>query len=231
VFASDRGGKSALYERFANGGGEEELLLKPDEEIYPLSWSRNGRFLAVGTRQAGLQTQFVITLDSKGQPAGKPVVFARKGLGIDLQFSPDVSGPPHWIAYQSTRDGKTEGYLREFDPNSLTLTPANGTEWQVSKGGGTSPRWNPNGKELFYLAPDRTVMAVNLTGDPKHLTSLPESVFKPDGIERVSQAGIADLSWDVSRGGERFLFPIPVPADRATPPHTVVLNWTSLLTH
>ena len=120
-------------------------------------------------------------------------------------------------------------YLREFDPKSNTLTPANGGEWQVSKGGGTSPRWNPNGngKELLYLAPDRSIMSVELTGNVNSPTSSPKTIFKPAGIER-SQAGVAALSWAVSPDGKRFLFPIPV-TSTALQPVSVVLNWTSLL--
>ena len=120
-------------------------------------------------------------------------------------------------------------YLREFDPKSSTLTPANGGEWQVSKGGGTSPRWNPNGKELLYLAPDRSLMSVELTGNVNSPTSSPKTIFKPAGIERASQAGLVVLTWAISPDGKRFLFPIPVTSTAALQPASVVLNWTSLL--
>jgi len=150
------------------------------------------------------------------------------GLGLGIEFSPGALGQPRWVACESTRDGRTEVYLREFDPNSPTLTPPNAAEWQVSKGGGTSPRWNPNNKELFYLARDRTIMAVDLTGNAKAPTGLPKPVFKPEGIERASQAGLAVFNWDVSSDGKTFLIPLPVAAGR-TQTLTVVLNWTSLM--
>jgi Tol biopolymer transport system component len=233
VFASVRDGtnKRSLYQRLSNGGGEDELLLKPDEPLVPLSWSRNGRFLGVGAASARDRTHFVITLDAKGQPVGKPIVFVGRGKTLGIEFSPDPTGPPRWIAYQAERGERTEVYIREFDPSSPTLTPASAGEWQVSKGGGTSPRWNPNGKELFYLAPDRSVMSVDLTGNPKAPTELPlpKKLFTPAGIERASQAGIAVMSWDISPDGKRFLFPIPLAAGVSTPPLTVVVNWTSLL--
>jgi hypothetical protein len=123
-------------------------------------------------------------------------------------------GPPRWVAYQFERDGKTEVYLREFDPKSNTLTPASGGEYLVSKGGGTSPRWNPNGngKELLYLAPDRSIMSVELTGNVNSplSSSPPKMIFRPLGIERASPAGLAVFSWAISPDGKRFLFPIPV---------------------
>ena len=120
-------------------------------------------------------------------------------------------------------------YLREFDPKSSTLTPANGGERQVSKDGGTSPRWNANGKELLYLAPDRSLMSVELTGNVNSPTSSPKTIFRPAGIEIASQGRVAALTWVISPDGKRFLFPIPVTSTAAMAPVSVVLNWTSLL--
>jgi hypothetical protein len=45
VFASRRSGRWNLYERLSNGGGGDEPLFMPDDDIYPLSWSGNGGFL------------------------------------------------------------------------------------------------------------------------------------------------------------------------------------------
>jgi hypothetical protein len=234
VFASKRSGRWNLHQRLSNGGGGEKLLFPVDEDIVPASWSRNGGFLLFTLTPPG--TNFVMTMDANGQPSGKPIVFVGKELGFDLQFSPDPSdpsdpsGPPRWVAYQFERDGKTEVYFREFDPKSSTLTPANGGEYPVSRGGGTSPRWNPKGKELFYLAPDRSIMSVELTGNVNSPSlSSPKKIFRPKGIERASQAGVASFSWAISPDGKRFLFPIPVTSTAALPPVYVVLNWTSLL--
>ena len=119
-------------------------------------------------------------------------------------------------------------YIREFDPKSATLTPAKGGEYLVSKGGGTRPLWNPTGKELLYLAPDRSIMSVELTGNVNSpLRNSPKKIFRPEGIERASPATVASFSW--ATDGKRFLFPIPVTSTAALPPVSVVLNWTSLL--
>jgi hypothetical protein len=232
VFASPRSGRRNLYQRLSNGGGGDEPLFTVDEDIQPLSWSRNGGFLLFGRSLARTGTSFVMTMDANGQPSGKPIVFVGKELGVDLQFSPDPSGPPRWVAYQSDRNGKTEVYIREFDPKSSTLTPAKGGEYPVSQGGGSSPRWNPNDneKELLYLAPDRSIMSVELTGNVNSpLRNSPKKIFRPEGIERASQATVASFSWAISPDGKRFLFPIPVTSTAAFPLVYVVLNWTSLL--
>ena len=45
AFAANRGGSADLYEKNADGSGEERLLLKSDQDKTPTSWSRDGRFL------------------------------------------------------------------------------------------------------------------------------------------------------------------------------------------
>jgi len=62
-------------------------------------------------------------------------------------FSPDG----RWVAYQSNESGRDEIYVRPF--------PGPGGQWQVSTAGGSDPRWRPDGKELYYLAPDLKLMA------------------------------------------------------------------------
>jgi hypothetical protein len=73
-------------------------------------------------------------------------------------------------------------------------------------------------------------MSVELTGNVNSPSlSSPKKIFRPKGIERASQAGVASFSWAISPDGKRFLFPIPVTSTAALPPVYVMLNWTSLL--
>jgi hypothetical protein len=85
----------------------------------------------------------------------------------------------------------------------------------VSKGGGVLPRWRNDGKELFYLTPDRSVMAVEVSTDPVFQTLVSKSLFK-------LPAGSA--GFDATADGKRFLTAVPV-SDNAPAPFTVVLNW------
>ena len=85
----------------------------------------------------------------------------------------------------------------------------------VSKGGGTSPRWRGDGKELFYLAPNGTITSVAFASDRGGAIGPARALF---------QAAGADTAWAVTRDGERFL--LAVPAGHATPsPFSVVFNW------
>jgi len=232
AFASQRGGALGdLYQKPSNGGGDDELLFKSQSYgVRPVSWSGDGRFLIFG---GGSTTSDVIVLvlpvDKNGHATGKPFQFVQKGVGIEEKFSPGPQGHPLWVAYSSDESGRYEIYVRPFDPNSPTGTPPGGGKWQVSTQGGTSPRWNSNGKELFYVAPDGTVMSVEVGGTATAFQSgIPKPLFKPTGL--ASQLSIA-VDWDASSDGKKFIFPISQAANGTAPPtkFTVVLNWPALL--
>jgi hypothetical protein len=96
--------------------------------------------------------------------------------------------------------------------------PATGAKWQVSVAGGEQPRWRRDGKELFFLAPDRHLMAVPVSVPGAFDAEAPRVLFAtniPFGDLNVSQA------YDVTPDGARFLI---AAADPATPqsPITVV---------
>jgi len=50
------------------------------------------------------------------------------------------------MAYQSDKTGRFEIYVQPF--------PGSGGDSLISTSGGTQVRWNPNGKELFYIGFD-----------------------------------------------------------------------------
>ncbi|HXX71374.1 MAG TPA: protein kinase [Candidatus Acidoferrum sp.] len=227
AFSSSRADPPAIYEKLSNGGSDEELLFKSDQTEVPLSWSGDGRFLLIG-ESAAKQIASVLPLDENGHPAGKSFVFVQKGVGAEETFSPGPQGHPRWVAYSSNESGRYEVYVRPFDPSSPTGAPRGGGKWQVSTQGGLSPRWNGNGKELFYVAPDNTVMAVDVSGDHVFQFGTPKPLFKPKGLGPEP----ADIFfWDASSDGSKFVFSASssTSASAPLPRFTVVLNWPSLL--
>src|SRR5262249_30502435 len=58
-------------------------------------------------------------------------------------------------AYQSNETGRFEIYVQPF-PAGLR------GRLKVSTAGGTNPRWQPDGKELYFIAPDGKLMAVSV---------------------------------------------------------------------
>jgi hypothetical protein len=120
---------------------------------------------------------------------------------INARFSPDN----RWVAYQSTETGQSEIHIQPF--------PGPGPKVQVSVGGGALPRWRRDGGELFYLAPDRRLMAVPVSQRSSSLeTGPPRALFTM----------ATTSSYEPSPDGQRFLVTAIV---SAASPITVVLNW------
>lgn len=228
AFVSQRR-QGGIYVRASNGAGGEELAMKEDPSLYLIpsggGWSRDGRFLLLysvpSTGGIGPDTDLWVLPLAGTTPGDRKAVpllrteFAERGA----RFSPDN----RWFAYTSNKSGKDEAYVRAFDstfvPGSGNPTP--GGEFIVSKGGGISPHWRADGKEMFYLSPDGSVMSVDVATSPEFKAGVPKPLFKgPPGV----------TFWEVSSDGKRFLMPLAGGASSSSPaPYKVVLNWTSTL--
>jgi len=131
------------------------------------------------------------------------------------QLSPDG----HWLAYQTNESGRPEIVAVPFPDPTET--------WPVSTSGGTQPRWHPDGKELYFVALDGTLMAVPITignharGSKMEVGS-PVALFQT-GIVSASAAANMKPQYAVSRDG-RFL--ISRPEETTTSPITLILNWS-----
>jgi hypothetical protein len=56
--------------------------------------------------------------------------------------------------------------------------PTGGGKWQISTAGGDQAQWRRDGKELFYIAPDRNLMAVSIEGTATLAIGRPTALFK-----------------------------------------------------
>jgi Tol biopolymer transport system component len=208
VFASDRDGTSSLYQQISTGAGREELVLGSENAKYSVDWSPDGRFIAFEDQDPKTGTDLWV-LPLFGDR--KPVPFLRtefnEGQG---QFSPDG----RWMAYSSNESGRREVYVQAF--------PNPGGKWQVSTDGGSFPRWRRDGKEIFYIAADRKLMAVSVQANSTFQAGQPQPLFEP----RVFGAPI--IPYTVSADGKRFLVNTPTEGAESSPV-TVILNWTAEL--
>jgi hypothetical protein len=105
--------------------------------------------------------------------------------------------------------------------------PGPGGRWQVSADGGNEPRWNPNGRELFYRSGDR-MMAVDVSTRGGFAAGKPRRLFAGDYVRTFG--GYVRAQYDVSPDGGRFLMLKPVEHEE-TPLRqiNVVLNWSEEL--
>jgi Tol biopolymer transport system component len=207
VFSSMREGLPNLYQKLSSGAGGEELLLKTEDAKIANDWSPDGRHVLYNAMSRQSSDLWVLPLFGERRPEPFARTDFQEGGG---RFSPDG----RWIAYISNESGKYEVYVQSF--------PASGGKWQVSNGGGGSPRWRRDGRELFYLSADGKLMAVEVDGSSDTFEAgVPGPLFEP----RVGAIS-GDSPYDVAADGRRFLVKVPV-EETAPAPVTVVLNWTA----
>jgi hypothetical protein len=134
-------------------------------------------------------------------------------------ISPVLPDQTEWllrlITYNSDESGRNEVYVAPLPPM--------GERWQVSTNGGVQGRWRGDGRELYYLAADGTVMAVQIGSGSRPQFGVPRPLFK---------TGIAPTynidHYAVSANGQRFLLRVPLQSSEQSAV-TVVLNWNSEL--
>jgi Tol biopolymer transport system component len=158
AFSSIRGVETGLYIQDVGNGGTEKQVLRSSSMKYLSDWSRDGRFLLYRQISEELGMDVWALPVASGNSENKPMPFAATKFNeTQGRFSPDA----HWVAYASDDSGRSEIYVRPFPPDV-----SRGGRWQVSSAGGSQPRWRGDGKELFYLAPDRKLMAVEIRTEP-----------------------------------------------------------------
>ena len=213
IFDSNRKGTADLYRKASSGDDAEELLYADKLDKSPKSWSPDGKFLLF-TANGGPKTGYdnwVLPLTGER----KPFPFAQTTLNErNGQFSPDG----RWIAYQSDESQRNEIYVALF--NGSAGAPVG--KRQISTTGGAYPRWRRDGKELFYIAPDRRLMAaeVSVKGSTLEVGAV-HPLFGPVN-------GAASFQYDVSADGQRILA-VVAPEEQGTEPLTLVQNWTAAL--
>src|SRR5262249_18068035 len=108
----------------------------------PLDWSPDGQMIMF--RKSDQRGLWLIS--SSG---GVPVPFSQTPYSnADARFSPDR----RWVAYTSDETSRQQIYVRSF--------PSSPGKYQISTGGGASPRWGRDGREIFYISPAGQVMSV-----------------------------------------------------------------------
>ena len=212
VFGSNRKADNQnLYIKLLNSAlGSDELLLSTRDYKFPMDWSLDGRFLLY--ELINDQKNFDIrALKMDGTRTSLEVANGEFNERLP-QFSPDGK----WVAYQSDRTGRFEIYVQPF--------PGPGGASPVSINGGQQVRWNPNGKELFYIAPDDRLMSVPIrfTPDGKTLEAGTALTLFVTNVGSTAP-NLNRQQYMVSPNGQSFVMnSMP---ETAASPITVILNW------
>jgi eukaryotic-like serine/threonine-protein kinase len=208
LYSSDDTLFFSLYLTNADGSGTSEKVLDLKSQYQTAwDWSRDGKYVL--TRKDG-ELWYMTTADRQPHPLVQKPWQVR-----NAQFSPDGK----FVAYASDETGNSEIFVSPF--------PAFDSKWQVSRGaGGEEPRWRSDGRELFYLAPDRKLIAVDIKTSPSFQVGVPTPLFLTSPQPPVS--ALHFFSYDLTADGQKFLINTRSTTTSASP-LSVTLNWPSEL--
>jgi serine/threonine protein kinase len=185
------GSESAeILAKRATGLEKEKVVLRSagaTDDILPNSWSADGQLL-LSTDQ-GPSRSYLVTSPAAG--GAKVPLLNSRASETDGQISSDGE----WVAYASDESGAWEIYVSSF--------PGATGKWQVSRGGGTEPRWRADGKEIFYISPGGMLMAVPVSEGSGFSTGAPMPLFQIHGRAPISSTDV--FTYDVAKDGKRFL--------------------------
>ncbi|MBZ5622040.1 MAG: hypothetical protein LAQ69_25425 [Acidobacteriia bacterium] len=181
-------------------------------------WSSDGRFVAYFTPWPEWKKTTAYIASLRGPDSEQvPWQFAPGPHSVSgACFSPDSDREPRWVAYTSNETGRDEVYVGSF--------PHGEQKWRVSTGGGWQPHWRHDGRELFYVALDGNLMAVEVK---------PGSIFRQDVARALFPSGIRPPqgppdpgpgNYAVSRNGRSFLINQAI-EDAGSAAITVVTPW------
>jgi serine/threonine protein kinase len=206
AYASERNGRARIYQKPADGSGQEELVLDIAGGAWPLDWTKDGRFLLfTQVAQKNLDIG-ILPLSGPKKPAS---LFSTQRGERSCQVSPDG----RWLAYSSPETGRYEIYVQAF--------PALGEKVLISTDGGNQPLWSRDGRELFYIAPDRMLQAVRVQSGSVFESGPPNPMFRvPDIGDLVTKQNYCAAS------DGRFLFNA-LQQSAQDAPMVVIMNWAA----
>jgi Tol biopolymer transport system component len=156
----------------------------------PTSISSDGRELLATNNHLGVGDIWVIPLSEASSGPGDAPAHAFLATSYDERdavFSSDA----RFVAYVSNESGRYEVYVAPF--------PGPGGKSQVSRGGGTLPRWSAGGRELVYLNGNE-MMAADVETSGAFRANAPHVLFAVPPL-----VGNRGAPYSVSADGARFL--------------------------
>ncbi len=205
TYAGFDGKSFYLSEVAIDGTRPSRLLWKGSGIMRQLDWSPDGH-LAFADFTGGLPNLKVYSASDHQ--------VATIGPAAEARFSPDG----RWIAYaQASAEHLTQtGGMIFIQP-----FPGPGGRIAISTGEAAQPAWSHDGRQIFYIAPDRKLMAVDF--DPeKRSAGAPRVLFQT----RIIAPNFIGTQLDVSRDGRFLINSVPPGTSSAL---TLLTGWTAQL--
>ena len=164
-----------------NADARRVAKLSADVRLAPTSWSPDGGVLLVTRYESYRGSLYAIDLLAGDGKAPEPLFAGRSGLSA-ATFSPDG----RLVAYVSDETGRDEINLTVWDPATRKPT---GRSVQVSRDGGTGPRWGHDGKRLYFQTPENKIASALITRTPALAASQPGIVWDLGAIGAAVEFG------------------------------------------
>jgi serine/threonine-protein kinase len=206
IFRSNTAGGGIFWQR-ADGNSPAEELEK-SQPGGPNTVSPDGKNLVFQTRGPDSHLWIMPLI---GDHAPKPLIAA-----ASVQAQAFLSPDGRWIVYTSGESGP-QIYVQPFPPVS-------GVKYQITTTGGFSPVWSPDGKQIFYISPDRQLISVDVRTQPTFVFANPTKL----PVAATVRPGENVRPYDIAPDGKQFLIVTSgsEPSEKpAQPQFRITLNW------
>ena len=208
AFHSAKAGPAQVYTKAIDSQVPSRPLLSASTAVLAEDWDAEGDLLFQLASSDETEGAWLLGKDPAANPRSLRFLESFETAG---RLSPDR----RWLAYRGYAAGWFI-YVRSTSgsPNRQQVSTAV-NQW-------SDPRWREDGRELFYLAADLSMMSVEVEPGAEFRVRPPTRLFRTD---IVAPSGLTGQSYDVTPDGQRFLMKVPV-----SPPGVVVtVNWMAPL--
>jgi hypothetical protein len=205
VFTSSRSGNYDLYRKAFGADQAEQKIIAMETSEYPRALSPDGKSL-VYTQAAKGRDLFLLRF-GQGEPKSERLFPDISAWQDGARISPNGK----YVAYASNVGGPWEVYVASLaDPAQrwkISLELSNG--WA---GGGGQPRWRRDGRELFYVMGNDTMVVVDVETETTFRAGKPKRLFAVLGMRGNFPEEAPWLQkYDATADGQRFVFVRTVP--------------------
>ncbi len=205
LFTSSRTGNYDLYRKHIGTDQPEQRIVELESADYPRSWSADGRSL-IYTQATKGRDLFLLRFGAS-EPTTTRLFPDISGWQDGARISPNGK----YVAYASNAAGPWEVYVASLaEPAQrwkVSLELANG--WA---GGGGQPRWRRDGRELFYVLGNDTMMSVDVETEAAFRAGKPKRLFALLAMRGNFPEEAPWLQkYDVTADGQRIVFVRTVP--------------------
>lgn len=188
--AGDRANTGNVWRLAVAGSDVARLMVRSDRPLSEQVWRPDGSALIVRTTTPTAGAGDLLIAPIGGDSSLVPYITSAKS-----EYSPAVSPDGRWMAWASNVSGRFEVYVA--DAASPTTSRV-----LVSSGGGSSPRWAPDGRALYYLDNGSQLIEAKIATAPAlHV----EGLRKLFDARFFVQTSLSRRNYDVAPDG-RFLF-------------------------